>query len=98
MNKKTKLFIALFAMTTIFTGLAASCKPGNTSSSPDSSVDLQNPSDYNFKLNKSTCRLSWDGEDNATYEVSEDAINWVQVDNARVNLLDVVTTTATTKI
>ena len=98
MNKKTKLFIALFAMTTIFAGLATSCRPANKDSSPDSSIVLPKPADYNFKLNKSTCRLSWDGEDNAMYEVSEDGVNWIQVDSNRVNLLEVVTTTATTKI
>ena len=97
MNKRTKLLIALFAMTAVFTCFGASCSCQSSSGS-NSSIDLQKPSEYNFKLNKSTCRLSWDSEDNATYEVSEDGVNWTQVKSDRINLLDVVTTTATTKI
>ena len=100
MKKRTKLLIALCSLSAAFTATAASCTitKQDDSSKTDSSVISQTPANYNFKLNKSTCRLSWDGEDGAMYEVSEDGTNWIKVESDRVNLLDVVTTTATTKI
>ena len=85
MKKRVLLFLAACILSAICTAFLTSC-------------GKESKADYDFKLNAATCRLSWTEESGVSYEVSEDKTNWIQLERARVNLLDVVTKETTTKI
>ena len=88
MKRRSLLFLAVCMLLAVCAAFSVACSCNGETEKAE----------YDFTLNTSTCRLSWKEEKGVTYEVSEDKITWIQLERARVNLLDVVTKETTTKI